>query len=100
MFISGPGQTYVVSIFVDPMLEELGWSRTLYAGLYTGGTITAATLVPFIGKLLDRYGGRVMLVAVALVFGVALQLMRFVDEPFQLFFGILAIRTLGHSLSR
>lgn len=95
MFISGPGQTYVVSIFVDPMLEELGWSRTLYAGLYTGGTITAATLVPFIGKLLDRYGGRVMLVAVALVFGVALQLMRFVDEPFQLFFGILAIRTLG-----
>ena len=95
MFISGPGQTYVVSIFVDPMLEELGWSRTLYAGLYTGGTITAATLVPFIGKLLDRYGGRVMLVAVALVFGVALQLMRFVNEPFQFFFGILAIRTLG-----
>ena len=94
-FMSGPGQTYGVSIFVDPMLDELGWSRTLYAGLYTGGTITAAMLVPFIGKLLDRYGGRVMLVAVALVFGVALQLMRFVDEPFQLFLGFLAIRALG-----
>lgn len=95
MFVSGPGQTYVVSIFVDPMLEDLGWSRTLFAGLYTGGTITAATLVPFVGKLLDRYGGRVMLVIVALVFGVAVQLLRFVDAPVQLFFGFLAIRALG-----
>ncbi|MDA1226658.1 MAG: MFS transporter [Chloroflexi bacterium] len=95
MFFSGPGQTYVVSIFVDPMLNDLGWSRTLYAGLYTGGTITAATLVPVVGKMLDRYGGRVMLVAVSLIFGVAIQLMRFVDEPLQLFFGFLAIRALG-----
>jgi hypothetical protein len=32
VFVSSPGQTYVVSVFVDPIPEETGWSRTAISG--------------------------------------------------------------------
>ena len=42
IFTSAPGQSYVVSVFIDPMIDDLGWSRNLYSSLYTGGSLTAA----------------------------------------------------------
>ena len=95
IFISGPGQTYVVSIFIDPMLDDLGWSRNLYTGLYTGGTLTAALAMPFMGRLVDKYGGRVMLTAVAIAFGFATVLIGTITSPVHLFLGFVAIRALG-----
>ncbi|MDP6451715.1 MAG: MFS transporter [SAR202 cluster bacterium] len=95
LFTSAPGQTYVVSVFIDPMIEDLGWSRNLYSSLYTGGSLTAALAVPFIGRLLDRFGGRIMLTAVAMAFGVATVLIGSVASPIHLFLGFVAIRALG-----
>ncbi|MEC9140441.1 MAG: MFS transporter [Chloroflexota bacterium] len=95
MFASGPGQTYTVSVFLDPMLEELGWSRTLASGLYTAGSLTAAILVVAVGRMLDRYGARVMMAGVGIAFGLALLWMSTVSHPVQLYIGYAAIRTLG-----
>jgi len=97
IFMSGPGQTYVVSVFIEPMINDLGWSRNLYAGIYTGGSLTAALTVPFIGRFLDRFGGRVMLTAVAIAFGLTAVLIGTVTSPIHLFLGILAIRALGQA---
>ena len=41
MFISSPGQTYAVSMFVDPIIREFEWSRTMVASLYTADSLTA-----------------------------------------------------------
>ncbi len=95
IFTSAPGQTYVVSVFIDPMIEDLGWSRNLYSSLYTGGSLAAALAVPFIGRLLDRFGGRIMLTAIAMAFGVATVLIGSVASPIHLFLGFVAIRALG-----
>ena len=56
MFLSGPGQTYAVSLFVDHIIVDLGWSRTTVSGLYTMGSLTAATGMFLVGRLLDRFG--------------------------------------------
>ncbi len=95
IFLSGPGQTYVVSIFVDPIIQDLGWSRTLISGLYTGGSLTAALIVPWVGRLLDRYGSRIVMPTVAALFGVATFFLSSVSTPIHLFVGIVAIRSLG-----
>ena len=95
MFASGPGQTFSASVFLDPMLEELGWSRTIASGLYTAGSLTAAVLVMFVGRLLDKYGARVMMAVVGTLFGIALVWMSTVNHPIQLYIGYAAIRTLG-----
>ena len=95
MFASGPGQTYSVSIFVDPIIEDLGWSRTLVSGLYTAGSLTAAMLMVFIGHMLDRHGARTMMMIVVVAFGLAVAAMSLVNHPIHLYLGFVAIRTLG-----
>ncbi len=95
IFVSGPGQTYVAAVFVDPMLEDLGWSRTLIAGLYSVGSLTAAIAMIGVGRLLDRLGARVMLTGVAILFGVAAIGMSKVTHPAHLYAGFAAIRILG-----
>ena len=95
LFISGPGQTYSVSIFVDSLIEDLGLSRTLVSGLYTAGSLTGAMLLVFVGRLIDRFGARVVLVGVAVLFGFATMLMSRVDNPAELYLGFAAIRALG-----
>ena len=94
-FISSPGQSYLVSVFIDPIISELGWSRTLVSGLYTAGSLTAGVAMIFVGRLLDRYGARTMLLAVGILFGFTALWMSTVDHPVKLYFGFAALRTLG-----
>jgi MFS family permease len=95
MFTSGPGQTYAVSLFVNPMIEDLGWSRTTMSGLYTAGSLTAAATMFLVGRLLDRYGARVMLPVVVVLFGFALIFMGHTSQQWHLFAGFALIRALG-----
>ena len=95
MFVSGPGQTYTLSIFVDPISEDLRLSRTLISSLYSSATLVGAVGMVLIGWLIDRYGARVVLTTVSIAFGIAVGSIRFVDNPLQLFLGLLALRFLG-----
>ena len=95
LFMSGPGQTYTISIFIDPMIAELGWSRTMVSGLYTAGSLTAGAVMILAGRLLDRYGARVMLTAVAALFGLAALWMSQVSNQVELYLGFAAIRFIG-----
>ena len=42
MIMSSPGQTYVVSIFIEPFIADLGISRSLVSTLYTLGTLVGS----------------------------------------------------------
>ena len=61
LFCSAPGQTYVNSVFLEPMLKELGWSRTIYSATYTMGSLTAAVMMIIVGRVLDKFGYRLVL---------------------------------------
>lgn len=50
-----------LSIFIDPMTTEFGWSRTAISGAVSLGGILAALASPYLGTLLDRHGARAML---------------------------------------
>jgi MFS transporter, OFA family, oxalate/formate antiporter len=50
-----------LSIFVGPMTDEFGWSRTAISGAVSLGGILAAITSPYLGTLLDRHGARMML---------------------------------------
>ncbi len=55
-----------LSLFVGPMTEEFGWSRTALSGAVSLGGILAALTSPMIGAFLDRQGPRVILMAAVL----------------------------------
>ena len=57
MAVAGP--TY--GLFIEPMRESLGWSRALFGWTQTGHLLAAAVGGLVIGRLIDRYGARVLL---------------------------------------
>ena len=54
-----------LSIFLVPMTDEFGWSRTDISGAVSLGGVLGALVAPFIGPLFDRHGSRALLVASA-----------------------------------
>ena len=89
-FSTGLG-VWGVSVFLKPMTEALGWSRTSFFGALTVRSLVAGALAPFIGPLLDTPSGprRLMLLS-AMLFGVSLIGVRYVDSlwQFYLLFGV------------
>ena len=61
-----------LSIFVEPLTREFGWSRTALSGAVSLGGVLAAIAAPLIGPVLDRHGSRLVLCAAVLVNAVAL----------------------------
>ena len=64
-----------LSIFVEPLTREFGWSRTAVSGAVSLGGVLAALVSPLIGPVLDRRGSRMVLCTAVLVNGTALTLL-------------------------
>lgn len=56
MFVSGPGQSFLISVFVDDLLASTGISRTAFSSIYAGATVCAGLLTLLIGRVADRLG--------------------------------------------
>jgi MFS family permease len=106
-FSTGLG-VWGVSIFLRPMTEALGWSRSSFFAALTVRSLVAGVLAPFIGPLLDTPKGprRLMLLS-AVLLGVSLMGVRFVNNiwEFYLLFGVVGgiaqvtgANSLAHSI--
>ncbi len=95
LLMTTPGQTVGVSVFLDPMITDLGLSRAEVSLLYMLGTLTGSLALPWVGRWLDRYGPRRAVVAIAALFAAACVGMGFVQGLVTLGFGFIALRGLG-----
>ncbi|MDZ7703263.1 MAG: MFS transporter [Trueperaceae bacterium] len=95
MMMTTPGQTLGVSVFLDPIIADLGVSRSTVSLLYTFGTLAGAFSLPFVGRFIDRRGPRVAVVAIAGLFALACVFMGLVQGLGMLLVGFLLIRGLG-----
>lgn len=59
----------ILTVFLNPMISEFGWSRTEVAGATSLGAILGAAMAPFAGRLVDRVGSRVILAVGGMVVG-------------------------------
>jgi MFS family permease len=72
-----------LSIFLKPITEELGVSRGAFSLIRTAEIGIAALLVPLLGPLVDRHGGRWLLVIGVLMEGAGLLLSSLVQNFWQ-----------------
>jgi MFS family permease len=93
--LTGPGQTYGVSVFVDPMIEDLGISRTQMTTAYLIGTLVGALALPWIGQAIDRFGVRRTMAIIGALFGGLLIGMSLVSNIVGLTAGFIGIRMMG-----
>ncbi len=64
-----------LSIFVEPLTREFGWSRTALSGAVSLAGVLAAAASPLIGPFLDRHGARFVLCAAVLANAALLMLL-------------------------
>jgi OFA family oxalate/formate antiporter-like MFS transporter len=65
------GAVATLSIFVEPMTRDFGWSRTGLSGAVSLGGVLAALSSPVLGRVLDRQGARLVLCLAVLLTGTA-----------------------------
>jgi len=94
-FMSAPGQSYSIAALKDPMRDTLSVSETDFSLAYGFATLVSAALVPVFGRLVDRFGARVMLPLIAAALGAACFQMAHADSLFDLYFGFSFVRSLG-----
>ena len=49
------------SLLMPPMIDEFGWDRGLAAGAFSFGFLVSAILSPFIGRIVERHGPRLVI---------------------------------------
>jgi MFS family permease len=64
-----------LSIFIEPLTRDFGWSRTAVSGAVSLGGLLAVLVSPLLGPMLDRRGSRLVLCLAVLMNGVALLLL-------------------------
>ncbi|NNL96655.1 MAG: MFS transporter [Acidimicrobiia bacterium] len=93
--MTGPGQTIGVSVFVDPLIEDLSLTRSQVSTAYLIGTLLGALALPSVGHWVDRLGARRAMTFIGLGFGAGLTAMSGVGGFVTLAIGFTLIRWLG-----
>ncbi|MXZ90819.1 MAG: MFS transporter [Chloroflexi bacterium] len=77
--------------FFKPMVEELGWNRTVMTAALLARDLVRATTSPAFGYAVDRYGPRFLMTGSAVVLGISLMLLSQTREiwHFVLFYGVI-----------
>ena len=79
MFVRNAAASLTIAVFVYPLSEELGWSRTLISGAAAAGGLAATFMSPLVGRLIDRYGARTVLTVSILLLCASTMLLRWSD---------------------
>src|SRR5215471_18162357 len=73
------------SLLMPPLIDEFGWDRGLAAGAFSFGFLVSAILSPFVGRLMDSRGPRVVIEAGVCLLTTGLFLAPLIEKPWHLY---------------
>ena len=83
-----------LSIFVEPMTREFGWSRTSVSAAVSVGGVLGALVAPALGSFADRNGARAVLLLAVLLTGSAALLLSF-TQSLAFFFALYCVARMS-----
>jgi len=87
---------FVLGIFLSPIADEFGWSRTLIAGAVSVGAVASMVLSPIVGWAVDRYGAGIILTISMVILGVAVISLAWATVPLFFYLGFATGRIIFH----
>ncbi len=97
-FFSGFGQTFLISLYVPVIGKEFGFSDGFFGSVYASVTLLSAALLPFAGKLIDRYSLKKYSLSVLLLLVLSLCIIALSVHPVVLILGLFGLRLAGQGL--
>jgi MFS family permease len=92
-----PGRTQGLGLITEPLLADLKIGRVEYAQLNLWATLVGSAGAVGVGRLIDRFGSRVVLTGIAAALGAAVCLMSRVTSLGDLALTVTLTRALGQS---
>lgn len=86
-----------LTVFIYPMSQELGWSRTLISGAVSAGALASIVLSPAIGWAIDRFGSRPVLVSGVLTVGASMISLAWATVPATFYLAYASARVVFHT---
>ena len=96
------GSRFTMGLMLKPMADELNWTRATLSLTVTLFMVISAVVLPVIGRLVDRYRIRTVLLASVLLSSASVALMSVIQTPAQavVLYGVLfALATAGTSIA-
>ncbi len=87
----GPVISGTFGIFLKPLSEEFGWSRAEISLGFSLSTLVLSAALPIVGRLLDRFGARRVIVPSLLLFGLGVASFRILLPELWHFYAIYAL---------
>ena len=90
MFVRNSAATLTIAVFVYPMSEDLGWSRTLIVGASSLAGIISIFISPLSGYIIQKFGSKITLLFSVALLGVTTILISrtFTPITFYVLFGV------------
>lgn len=95
VFFSAPGQTFLMSLFFDPMFQEAGVSKSTFAATYSGATLAAALLLNPVGQIIDRYKPRKIILWLTVLMAIGCCVLSLASHLWTFFLGFFMVRWIG-----
>lgn len=96
LFFSG-GSRFAFGLMLKPMSEDLDVSRSTLSLAVTTFMVVSALALPFVGRLVDRWSLKGTIGIAAVVSGVGIGLMGWVEAPWQVFIVYGVVYALGNA---
>lgn len=87
------------SLLFPPILAEFGWTRGVTAGAFAFGFILSASLSPFLGAAMDRWGARWVLAGGVVAVAAGLGLATVAAAPWQLYLTLGVLVAAGTTIA-
>ncbi len=84
-------------VFLKPLSLHFGWSRALTAGAYTLNTVLFGVLGILTGRLVDRFGPRLVVTVCSVLLGAGYLVMAGIQTAWQLYFALGVLVGVGLS---
>jgi MFS family permease len=84
MAIGVTGRT-TFSLLLPPLIDEFKWDRGLAAGAFSFGFLVSAILSPFVGRVVDARGPRIVILTGVALMATGLLLAPYVTKPWHLY---------------
>jgi sugar phosphate permease len=97
-FLGAGLNNVTMAVLLKPLSEDQGWSRTLTSGAISAGTLLAGFIAPWIGRLADRIGPRLLIPVGAAAVGTLAMLLSQVAAPWQFYATYVPARALADTL--